>query len=1007
MRKNLLLAFVLFASLSMFSQSVVKGVVKIAGTDEPAVGAVVTLQGQKATTVTNAQGEFVIEATKSGDEVLTIVQPGYDVTSKSVSLSALSPLDMGIVSLTSKEESIKTEMTEAMFAEMSDVEFDEDDGLASQNISGVLYARGDVFVGNASYAFSPVRYRLRGYAQSYESTYINGVNFNDQERGRFNYSSLGGLNDASRNKELILNYAPNHYTFGNIGNTTNIDMSASKFAEGSKVSLAGANRSYWLRGMATYASGVLDNGWAFAGQVAYRWANEGIQEGTFYNSGAYFFSAEKIFNKKHSLSIITYGAPTERAGSSALTQETVDLTSIYYNPYWGYQNGKKRNSRIVHSFDPSAIISHDWKISEMQHLKTGLGIHYSMYSNSALTFYNAPDPRPDYYRNLPSYQTDGKWRYDQTMGQFVADIAATNMDVMNQITDLWQSRDSQTTQIDWDNLYRANYNNNLLNGYNPLSMAKYMVERRHNNLLEGALNSVYSQTFKDELKVVAGLEVKYTKGMHYKTVDDLLGANQWVDIDPFSDRDIADLAENVSMTQAQIDAVRQNDTNNPDRVVKTGDVFGYNYDINVLKTSVFARNDWSFHNVEVYYGLKVTYSMFNRYGYMSNGRAEYLGRVLSMQTGENVIIKSKGMGDMHVFVDPSFKAGLTYKFNGHNRLSANVMAETRAPLASSYYVSQRISDRSVDVYYTPTNNTFVDYYGMSEKIISYDLSYVVTYPRVRARLSLYRTHSLNGLEQNGYYNDEYRTFVNQVMLGVDKIYQGVELGASVKLNTNFTLSGVLAYNEAHYTDNALGVESAENGMILSGNDLEIKDNIMIKGIKVASGPQFVANLKLNYFHPKMWFADISINYFDKNYMGVSPTRFTQGLLSKVIFAETDPQYGLRADGKAATLTYTEEQASVLAAQELLTSSNWYERFMVDVSVGKLIYLKEGKSININVSVNNITNNTNMKTGGYQSGRIPTITNREVVSVSNNVYKYPAKYYYAWGANFFLNIGFKF
>ena len=81
--------------------------------------------------------------------------------------------------------------------------------------------------------------------------------------------------------------------------------------------------------------------------------------------------------------------------------------------------------------------------------------------------------------------------------------------------------------------------------------------------------------------------------------------------------------------------------------------------------------------------------------------------------------------------------------------------------------------------------------------------------------------------------------------------------------------------------------------------------------------------------------------------------------------------------------------------------------MIDLSVGKLIYLKNRKSININLSVNNVTNNTGMKTGGYQTGRIPTVTYQNNSFVSDNVVKYPAKYYYAWGFNFFLNVGFKF
>ena len=41
-------------------------------------------------------------------------------------------------------------------------------------------------------------------------------------------------------------------------------------------------------------------------------------------------------------------------------------------------------------------------------------------------------------------------------------------------------------------------------------------------------------------------------------------------------------------------------------------------------------------------------------------------------------------------------------------------------------------------------------------------------------------------------------------------------------------------------------------------------------------------------------------------------------------------------------------------------------FMVDVSFGKILYFNNrAQSLNINVSANNILNNTEMKTGGYQ------------------------------------------
>lgn len=1056
MRKTLLLALAVSVSLFVGAQNVVKGVVKIAGTNEPAAGAVVTLQGQQVSAIADSQGRFNIDAPNVGDDVLTIVLENYDVETRPVAISGLETLDLGVMTLQSAEEAAMQELTEDAFLAMADIEFDDEDGLSSQTISGLLYSKGDVFTGTASYGFSAARYRIRGYEQRYESTYINGINFNDGERGRFNYSSIGGLNYAFRNKELINNFAPNSYSYGNLGNTTNIDVRASKYARGGNVSVSATNRSYWLRAQATYATGLMANGWAVAVSGSYRWSDESVNhagslfsrnEGTFYNAGALFVSAEKVFNDHHSLNIAAYCAPTERAGSSALTQETVDLTSTYYNPYWGWYNGKKRNSRIVHSYDPTLLLNYDWNISEGQSLKIGLGAHYSMYSNSALTFYNAPDPRPDYYRNLPSYQLggwglagDGKFYHDYAyrMSGGTADWQGgdpskivTNVPAYNSLKEGWLNgygkEGDNTTQLDWDAMYTANASNNLIN---PTGMAKYMIERRHNNIFETALNATYENKTFDHLNIVAGLEGKYSKGSHYKTIDDLMGANQWYDIDPFSDRDINDLSDNMeSMTNEEAAKVRLNDMNDLDengnaKIVTKGKKFGYNYDLNITRISAFAHNAWDFNNIEFYYGLKLTYTNFYRYGHMANGRAWYLGQLLNQE------VKSYGQGNMHNFFDPSFKAGFVYKFDGHHRIFANVLAETRAPLATKYYISQRTMDRSVDDFYKAVplygqnedgtmKNNINNKFGLTEKIVSYDLNYIVTYPRVRGRLSLYRTHSWDGLETNGYYNDEYRTFINHVMYGVDKIYQGGELGVSVKLNGNFTLSGALAYNEAHYTDNPIGVESAENGMKLDQNDLEVVDMILLKqswnpkkhdwsgkAVKVASGPQLAAMLKLNFFHSKMWFADLSISYYDQNYLGVAPSLFSQGILT-----------GTRASGKTAQTWYgansTEAEKfakyDALATQEsLFEGAKWYNHIMVDASVGKLIYLKNNRSININLSLNNITNNTGLKTGGWQQARIPTtIAKEKAYKVSNFVDKYPAKYYYAWGFNFFLNVGFKF
>jgi len=74
-------------------------------------------------------------------------------------------------------------------------------------------------------------------------------------------------------------------------------------------------------------------------------------------------------------------------------------------------------------------------------------------------------------------------------------------------------------------------------------------------------------------------------------------------------------------------------------------------------------------------------------------------------------------------------------------------------------------------------------------------------------------------------------------------------------------------------------------------------------------------------------------------------------------------------------------------------------------VGKLIYLKNRNSLNFNLSVSNVLNNTNMITGGYQQARIPTNSDKTINQTGANWYL--NKYYYAWGLNLFFHVGYKF
>ena len=1076
MRKHFLAVLLTIATI-LGSNAQTRLVGRLISVEQQAInGATVTLANQGISTTTNEDGQFSLTYLDAIDEEVILEAYGYISDILLVQLTENQTTDLGDVTM---QTDLMAEIRDEVVLNLGEMDLNDDEG-KSQSMASATSASQDVFNATISYAWSNARYRGRGYEQTYEHNYIEGISFNAAERGQFNFSAMGGLNDATRYREVVEGIEANNFTFGSLGLSTNYLQSATNYAQGWKAGVAGTNRNYKGAARATYASGLMENGWAVAAQLAWRYTpyidvKGQIGEGISYSSVGYFLTAEKQWGKDKRLSLITFGAPTRRGQSSALTQETYNLTNQYnktawghnnYNPYWGYQYGKVRNSRIVHSYDPTAIASFDWQINEQNFLKAGIGYHYSMYSNSALTFYNAPDPRPDYYRNLPSSLWDGQidkngnFIYEDMNGNALGNGGyadgqyvgpSINMDTYAALTDLWTSRDDAATQINWDALYAANYANNA---NNPDGSARYIVERRHNDIQEGMINLNYRNTAVKNMTLTAGLEVKASQGIHYKTVDDMLGGNQWIDVDPFAERDIKELATNIGLTQADIANVKQNDLRNPDAKVNDHGRFGYDYRINMINAKLWAQNEWKWNALDLYYGLQVTYSSIQRTTDMLNGRAWYLAKLnpdyawyyladnseaVLAADGNYDVLPTRMAGAEHHFIDPAIKAGATYKINGRNNIKINAMAETKAPLGRDAYISPRVHDRATEAiyrhdfaaYYAKQDGTSIlaEYFGSSQKIAAADLTYAFNYPIIRGRITGFFTQFWNGTELNGYYDDEARTFVNQSLTGINRRHMGIEAAAAVKLGLYFTLTGVVSVGGYRYTSNAMAITSAENGMALAENAkgpiYELRDSVLLKGLHVATGPQLNSSLKLSFFHPKMWFADLTVSYFDKNYLDYAPARRMKGLFT-----------GTRADGSSVNGWYGDSYTnaiekidgevvcdaygvpmlkypySILANQESLTASNPLHRFLVDASIGKLIYLKDRKSISINLTVNNLLNNTHFKTGGYQQARLPRQTrqgvdDRENSVISPNVWKFPSKYYYAWGTNFYLNIQYKF
>jgi hypothetical protein len=175
MRKlSLILLVSVMAVTSALAQTRVKGIVKIAGSEDPLQGAKITLLQQNISSQTNANGEFLLSYIESGDEEISISKQGYFQQIKLVKLAKDTETDLGVIYLVVDAiEEAKSDIV----VQINENELSDNDNGSGRGSSSLLSSK-DVYTNKASYSFSPMRFNIRGYEQSYELTYINGVNFN-------------------------------------------------------------------------------------------------------------------------------------------------------------------------------------------------------------------------------------------------------------------------------------------------------------------------------------------------------------------------------------------------------------------------------------------------------------------------------------------------------------------------------------------------------------------------------------------------------------------------------------------------------------------------------------------------------------------------------------------------------------------------------------------------------------------------------------------------------------
>ncbi|MGI9525832.1 MAG: carboxypeptidase-like regulatory domain-containing protein [Weeksellaceae bacterium] len=456
----------------------------------------------------------------------------------------------------------------------------------------------------------------------------------------------------------------------------------------------------------------------------------------------------------------------------------------------------------------------------------------------------------------------------------------------------------------------------------------------------------FSSTLRSQLgsnfTLYGGVNYQNTKSEVYRELDDLLGASFAWDKD-----DYADSGESGD-----------SDTRNPNRKAYEGDKYEYNAKYKHDYMDVWASGNYNLDKLDVRVSAKISNTSMQRDGLYDHYKYD----------------NSYGKSDTHDFLDYGGKLQLLYKLNGRNFIKANGAYFTKAPTINDVFPQGRTNNASLPDL-------------TSTKIKSADINYILRAPRLKARATAFYTKTEDEIESSFGYLDLSATtdaslFTAEVLSGVDKQYIGAELALEAQLSTSFTVNAAASIGQYTYANNPdlyYFTDSFSDNLIDLGG-YAYRGTTYLNKYKLASSPQKGYSMGVEYRSPQYWWLGVTGNFLADNYADISPTKRTERFVQN---DEGRPYEGL-----------TEQ-----TLREVLRQEKFSDEFMLNLNAGKSFRMGQYWAM-IGLTVNNVLNNKDYRTGGFEQLRI---ANYEVATQPNNNKIFGNRYWYDQGTSYFLNL----
>ncbi|WP_299800392.1 TonB-dependent receptor [uncultured Maribacter sp.] len=769
-------------TVTAFSQGPITGTVLDGDTNTPLPGATVMVKGTTNGTSTDFDGKFTINTSaESGTLVVSYI--GFN--SKQIAFTSTGNIGSVVLEPNAEElegvvvtgilDIAKDRETPVAVSTIRAAEIQEK--LGSQELPEILKSTPSIYATKTGGGFGDGRVNVRGFDSRNTAVMVNGIPVNDMENGAVFWSNWSGLGDVTTAMQVQRGLGSSKLAISSVGGTINVITKSTEQEEGGTVTLGGGNDGY-LKTTVAYNTGKSDKGFA-ASILLGRTAGDGYIQGTEFEGYNYFIGLGYEPNEKHSFQFVLTGAPQvhNQRTSSFFNVATLADHIEYgarYNYNGGTLNGEEFGWRRNFYHKPITSLTWEWKASEKSTLSTSA---YASFGRGGGTGDIGSGPSF-------GFASSSRYRIPET-GQVDYDLISR-----------FNGGEAVTFYDGNDYQLSANGDGEYITTSFGDGLARRASINSHNWF--GVIANLNTQ-INEKWNYDVGVDLRSYKGIHYRRMDNLLGADGYFDDD---------------------------DINNPNHVIRAEDTIDSDFSsiLNVFKSiddeeKIDYYNDglvrWAgaFGQLEYTDGIV---SGFVQGGISNQGfkRIDYFNYLDSDPLQET---------DWENILGGNIKGGANFNLNEANNVFVNAGYYSKQPQFDAVYLNF-VNDLNPDL----TN----------EKILGLEMGYGLNLGDFRAKVNLYRTSWKDRFVTIGIETptgDEGNANIN----GVEQIHQGIEIEADYRASEVVQFRGMISLGDWEYAGNATGQALDDERNVI---DPDV--TLFLDGVKVGDAAQFTTNLEM-------------------------------------------------------------------------------------------------------------------------------------------------------------------